>query len=102
MKQELRRDTVPPLKKYREYKLLPQPLGWVVLLAWSASLIAWALWLHAIIPDVERQWDFGQAAFTPAESIYSTVSVPADMPAIRQIEPLPEADPLKAFKGKSP
>ncbi|MFA5515022.1 MAG: hypothetical protein WDA20_01925 [Desulfuromonadales bacterium] len=94
MKRHERHDTVPKTEKYDEYKILPQFWGWVILLAWSASLILWAMWIHAVIPEADRYWDYGQTAFTPAESIYSTVQLPKNMEPVQQIHPLPGALPL--------
>ena len=94
MQRHERHDTVPGTEKYDEYKLLPQFWGWVILLAWSASLILWAVWLHFLIPKGDRYWDYGQSAFTPAESIYSSVELPEKMEPVQQIQTLPGAKPL--------
>ena len=100
MKRYERKDTVPGTEKYEEYKLLPQFWGWVILLAWSVSLIVWALWLHAIIPDTERQWSYGALPQVPAESIYSTVPAPREAEPRQQMEPLPGARPLEPARSE--
>jgi len=96
-----RHDTVPTDRKYDEYKLLPQALAWVVLIAWSASLILWAVWIHLITPETERHWDYGQADFTPAESVYSTSEPAPGAEPAQQIPTLPEAKPLKPEEEKN-
>ena len=96
-----RRDTVPSNQKYIEGKYLPSQFwGWLILILFSGGLIGWAVWIHLIIPDVERHWDFGQSEFTPAESIYSTVELPGEMAPVQQLPTLPEAKPLQPPPGK--
>jgi hypothetical protein len=100
MKRHERTEALPGYKKYDEYKHLPQFWGWVLLLAWTASLIAWGMWLHLVIPEEPRYWDYGQKPFTPAESIFSSVRPPAGMEPAQQIPTLPEARPLKPPPGE--
>jgi len=80
--------------KYEEHREFPQIVSWGILIALSISLVAWCMLLMMIIPDVPRQWDFGQLPDVPAESVYSTLPPPSspvltDIP--RNLPPLPEA-----------
>lgn len=80
--------------KYEEHREFPLYLGWAILLALSIGLVAWCMVLMMLIPDVPRQWDFGQLPDVPGESVYSTLPPPVtpvlpDIP--RNMPPLPEA-----------
>ena len=87
-------------REYEEYKRLPQAVGWLLLVLLSASLIGYALWVHALVPDVDRQWDFGALPQAPAASIYSTRLTPAEKVPPQQLQPLPEARPLPSAARK--
>ena len=80
---------------YEEYKNIPQVLAWIIIIILSVSIMSGAMMLMFIIPDVDREWDFGALPQTPGESIYSTQE-PEDYEAENvplQIEPLPGAKP---------
>lgn len=85
---------MPKSREYEEQKLLPQKVGWLLLFLLSACIIGYALWVHALVPDAARQWDFGALQQTPAASIYATQPTPLAHPPSQQVHPLPEARPL--------
>lgn len=87
------------LHEYEEHKRLPQILGWMLLILLSASLIGYGLWVHSLVPDQPRQWDFGALPQTPAESVYSSVAPSPEAEPPRQVAPLPEARPLPPKAG---
>lgn len=80
---------------YREYKILPQFWGWILLILFAASILGYGMWSHMIIPDAPREWDFGQFPDTPAESVYSTVEPVRGAQYPRVIPVLPGARPLE-------
>ncbi len=83
----------------------------------SAGLLSWAMTLMMLIPDVPREWDFGNLEFTPAKSVYSSFdpgqkisdaekawlersslmerSKSGIFPDNRMIYPLPEGEPME-------
>ena len=79
---------------YEEKQELPSPWEWVILVAFSASIMGFGWLVYLLVPDGPRRWDFGQLPDAPAESIYSTEQPRADRKPGRQIAPLPEARPL--------
>ncbi|MEN6623061.1 MAG: hypothetical protein ABFD50_16125 [Smithella sp.] len=81
-------------KHYVEYKTFSQFWGWIVLIIVSVGILGFAHLIHYIVPDVPRQWDFGQKPQTPAESVFSTRMPPGQpAPGMRLVIPLPEALP---------
>ena len=80
-------------KWYDEEHELSSPLGWLIIIAFSASIMFFGWLVYSVIPDSPRQWDFGQLPDTPAESIYSTEEPRASMRPQRQLLRLPEAQP---------
>jgi len=67
--------------------------SWVIVILFSAGLIAWGVLNFKLVPDAPaRQFQYGVLPSAPGESIYSTQEAPpvqAQTP--RQIVPLPEA-----------
>jgi hypothetical protein len=82
-------------KWYDEESELPPLWGWLIIIAFSASIMAFGWLMYLIIPDATRQWDFGALPDTPAESIYSSEQPKASMQPQRQLLRLPEALPDK-------
>ena len=79
------------MEPYEQYEEVRPFWGWVMVIALSAVVCGWTMVLPPLMPEVKRQWDFGQLPTTPAESVYSTQQPPAAQPAPAQVEPLPEA-----------
>ncbi|MBU5635462.1 hypothetical protein KOM00_01790 [Geomonas sp. Red69] len=77
---------------YDEHQELRSPWEWVILIAFSASIMGFGWLVYLLVQDAPRRWDFGQLPDAPAESIYS--SEQPRRKAQRQIRPLPEAVPL--------
>uniref|UniRef100_I2Q385 Uncharacterized protein n=1 Tax=Desulfovibrio sp. U5L TaxID=596152 RepID=I2Q385_9BACT len=92
---------------YEEIALGGPYFGWVVVLGLSAFMIVMGMFLHAMIPDTPRQWDFGVLPDTPGESVYSTLEpevrelAPLENDVVpRQLAPLPWAKPQKPLDPK--
>ena len=81
---------------YDENRQLPSPWEWVIIVAFTASIMGYGWLVYLLVQDGPRRWDFGQLPDTPAESIYSTGRPGA--PERRQIEALPEAIPLPTLR----
>ncbi|MFZ0389500.1 MAG: hypothetical protein WAN36_03500 [Calditrichia bacterium] len=83
-------------ERYEEYSVVSQTTGWIIIFAFTALILCWAVFVMVSVPDVPRQWDFGSLPDTPAKSVYSS-AVPADSQQVPQQFPvLPEAEPLEA------
>jgi hypothetical protein len=82
--------------EFEEYKKIRQIYGWLIIIALSLLLISWCMIAHMLIPETERQWDFGVIDDTPASSKYSTVPTPEDKNVPLQIK----ADILEQKKFK--
>lgn len=82
-------------KNYVEYKIFAQFWGWIILIFISFGILLFAHLMHLIVPDIPRQWDFGQKPQTPAESVFSTRLPPSQSaPGLQLVVPLPEARPF--------
>ena len=79
--------------QYEEYHVLPPVWGWFCLVLFSAGIISWGLFIHAIVPDAPRRWDFGVLPTTPAQSVYTTAE-PGEGPVPQQMAPLPDRQPM--------
>jgi len=82
-------------KWYEEDHELSPLWGWLIIIAFSASIMGFGWLMYLIIPDAARQWDFGQLPDTPAESIYSSEEPKDSASPQRQLLRLPEALPEK-------
>jgi hypothetical protein len=73
---------------FEEYKTSRKQIwGWMMVLAFSMLIIGWGVFIHIIVRDVPREWDFGTLEDTPSKSKYSTVEPPADANDVpRQVE----------------
>lgn len=60
------------MAKYEEHKKWNTFWSWLFIIALSGGLITWAMSMMVLIPDVPREWDFGNIEYTPGASIYST------------------------------
>ncbi|WP_224959055.1 hypothetical protein [Geomonas subterranea] len=85
---------------YDEHQELRSPWEWVILIAFSGSIMGFGWLVYLLVQDAPRRWDFGQLPDAPAESIYS--SEQPQRKAQRQIRALPEAVPLppRGERGK--
>ena len=79
---------------YEEYPRVPESWRWPLLLAFTALLLGWGMYLMLAISDRPRAWDFGALPDTPAESTYATQEPDLSAPVPEQIHPLPGAKPL--------
>lgn len=82
-------------QEYEEYKAPPQVWGWVILILFAVSLMAYGMWSHHLIPDPPRYWQHGSLPDTPAESEYSTFIPDPVTTKKRVVSPLPEGRPLE-------
>lgn len=78
------------MEAYEQYEQSRHPWTWVVIIILAVGVMGWAMVVHHCVPDVPRQWDFGQLPDTPGESRYSTRLPPGGPPPL-QMQPLPEA-----------
>lgn len=90
---------------YEEYTLGGPLVGWVAVLGISFAVLALGMFLHTMIGDPPRTWDFGALPDTPGESVYSTLEpevrelAPLENDVVpRQLPPLPWAKPLKPLE----
>jgi hypothetical protein len=82
--------------RYEEYAELTPAWGWVLIVLLGLSLIGWGLLVYLVLPDREREWDFGTLPQTPGESAFTTEEPEHSAPVPRQIEPLPRLAPPEA------
>ena len=68
---------------YEEYKPISDFASWVILILFSAFVLGSAMFVHMILPDRERQWEYGALSDVPGQSIYST-----QVPKVAPIAPL--------------
>jgi len=86
---------------YDEDKELSLFWSWVIIIAFTLSIIGWGLLVYLFVQDGRRYWDFGQLPDTPAENIYSTQTPPVEKKPPQQISPLPEAQPKNPPKPRN-
>jgi hypothetical protein len=72
--------------------------AWILPIALAAFVISLSFSIHHFIRDRPRSWDFGARPDVPGQSIYSTRVPSLGQPVPRQLEPLPEAEPLAAVE----
>ncbi len=73
----------------------------MILAALSALLVGWGLLNYRMIPERQREFDYGVLPDTPAQSEYSTGRPPAPEVAPDQIPRLPGATmPANAAEGQ--
>ena len=70
--------------------------AWIFVLVLSALLVGWGLFNYRMIPERQREFDYGVLPDTPAQSMYSTGRPPAPAVAPDQISRLPGATSLPA------
>ena len=80
-------------KEYEEFTVISTFWSWVLLIAFSALIMCWGMFVEMMAGDVEptRTWDFGALPDVPSQSPYSTVAPPNDVNVPLQIHRLPEA-----------
>jgi hypothetical protein len=81
-------------KKYDEELEISSFASWVIIILFSAAIMAFGWIVYLVVPDAPRYWDFGQLRDTPADSIYSTDEPRPELMPQRQVPALPEAHPL--------
>lgn len=80
-------------KEYEEFTLISGTWSWVILIAFSALILGWGMFLEMMIEERPPQWDFGVLPDAPSQSAYSTVLPPGDVNVPYQIHPIPNAKP---------
>jgi hypothetical protein len=81
-------------EQFEEYRVVRgKIMGWVLLVIFSALVMGWGMFIHMMVPDIPRTWDFGALPDTPGISVYSTIVPVSKEPPPRQLEPLPERIP---------
>jgi hypothetical protein len=78
-------------RKYDEDQEISVFASWVIIILFSASIMAFGWVVYLVVPDAPRYWDFGQLRDTPADSIYSTDEPGTSAKPLRQVPMLPEA-----------
>ena len=79
-------------KEYEEFTVISTFWSWVILIAFSALIICWGMFVEMMAgEDQPRTWDFGALPDVPAQSTYSTVEPPVEVNVPLQIQRLPEA-----------
>lgn len=89
-------------ENFEEYRVLPQWMGWVILVLMSAGLLSWGMWLHHMVEEAPRYFDVGHVPDAPGESIHSTERAPAGPTSRPQIAPLPEGDSTRTLEAAPP
>ncbi len=87
-------------KSYEEEKVISTFWGWVILVIFSLSILAWAMLLMTVVKTATPYWDFGTLPDTPGKSVYSTITPPppTQEPSL-QIAPLPERKQKEEMTG---
>jgi hypothetical protein len=81
-------------ESFEEYRVVKGPvMGWVLLFIFSALVWGWGMFIHMMVPESPREWDFGAIPDTPGISIYSTKAPVLEKHPPLQFEPLPERVP---------
>jgi hypothetical protein len=70
--------------------------AWTFVVVLSALLVGWGLLNYKLIPERQREFDYGVLPDTPSQSEYSTGRPPAPAVAPDQIPRLPGATSLPA------
>jgi len=82
-------------KWFAEEKEIPDAWSWVILVAFSLSLMGWGIIVYLIVDDGPRNWDYGRLPYIPAESAYWSHVPPTRVQPPRQLPKFPGARPLK-------
>ncbi len=87
---------------FEEYQKIEHKWSWAIIIGLSLFLVFSGIIIHGLIPDRERQWNYGALETIPGASIYSSMSptpegvAPEETNRIpNQITPLPGARPLQ-------
>lgn len=90
---------------FEEYHTVSNPLAWAILIGLSLLLVTTGIFVHRMVPDPPREWDYGAMETIPGESVYASLTPdpgqvsPAETDKIpKQIAPLPGAQPLEKLK----
>src|SRR3990172_2553923 len=75
--------------------------SWAILILFCLAILGWGFLNFALIQDRPRAWDFGALQDTPGQSIYSTEEPAGGQAPVRQMPPLPEANPQGASGAPS-
>ncbi len=78
-------------KEYEEFTLISGTWSWVILIAFSALILGWGMFLEMMIEERPPQWDFGALPDAPSQSAYSTVLPPSDVNVPYQMQRIPDA-----------
>lgn len=76
---------------YIEEKKLSAFWSWVIIILFSAAIVAFGLLVFCVVRESPRQWDFGALSDVPAESMYGIHPQPKETAIPRQIPPVPGA-----------
>jgi hypothetical protein len=74
------------MQKYEEYRNISQGRLWLIILAFTLCVLAWGMFIHMMVPETPRHWDFGTLPQPPSESKYSTVAPPTNSDVPIQLE----------------
>jgi hypothetical protein len=81
-------------EQFEEYRVVKGTFrGWLLLIVFSLLVMGWGMFIHMMVPESPRTWDFGVIPDTPGISAYSTIAPLSHEPIPRQFEQLPEAIP---------
>lgn len=76
---------------YIEKKELSSFWSWVIVILFSATIVAFGIVVFCLVRESPRQWDFGALPDIPAQSMYGTHPQPKETAVPRQIPPVPGA-----------
>jgi len=91
-------------KEYEEMTFISGLTSWIILIAFSATILSWGMLVKMMVSTQPAHWDFGQLPDTPSQSIYSTAepqknvtipnfySIPAPQGIPYQIHRIPDAN----------
>ena len=78
-------------KEYEEQTFISSPAGWIILIVFTALIMAWGMFVEMLVTTQPAQWDFGVLPDTPSQSQYSTALAPPDVNVPYQIQRIPDA-----------
>ena len=78
--------------KFEEYKEIKYYWSWILLALFCAVLIGWAVFVHLMVPEAKRTWNYSTVPDPPAVSEFSTHEPTQNQNPPEQIQILPEAE----------
>ncbi len=79
-------------KEYEEQTLISSLASWIILIAATALIMSWGMFVEMIVMPEAPHWDFGVLPDTPSQSQYSTALPPSDINVPYQMQRIPDAN----------